>query len=162
MTKVAGGTADAGSNSGGPAEGADNDDSFETVADGEEVPGTKVIIRIPAKRTEERPESSGSASRNRLFDDDSEEEDNPEVQQQIEAALDAAGPLADLELSEDEGPESESENPGDGDGLNDTKEYPDPEDTSERPHDPAGSKPDNGLYRPYPGTTSSHQRKGSK
>ena len=137
-----------GSNSGAPVEAADNDDSFETVADGEEVPGTKVIIRIPAKKNKEKPEGSASASKSRLFDNDSDEEDNPEVQQQIEATLGAAGPLGDLELSEDEDSEPDSESSDDEDELNDTKEYPDhgdtcgdPPDAPERSHNPTGSKP---------------------
>ena len=167
--EVAGGTAGVESNSGAPAEAADNDDSFETVADGEEVPGTKVIIRIPVKKNEEKPESSGSASKNRLFDDDSDEEDNPEVQQQIEAALDTAGPLGDLELSEDEDSEPDSESSDDEDELNDTKEYPDhgdtggdPSDAPEHSHNPTSSKPTMNSKDTTPAKPRSHQRKGSK
>ena len=148
--EVTGGSASAGPDSGPPAETADNDDSFETVADGEEVPGTKVIIRILAKKTEEKPEGSGSANKNRLFDSKSNEEDNPEVQQQIDAALDAAGPLRDLQLSDDEDSKSDSESSDDGDELKDTKEYHpdqgdeggDPLGAPESSGNPASSKPE--------------------
>ena len=131
-------------------ETADNDDSFETVADGEDVPSTKVIIRILAKETEEKPEGSCSANKNQLFDSDSDEEDNPEVQQQIDTALDAACPLGDLQLSDDEDSESDSESSDDGDELNDTKEYHpdqgdeggDPLGAPESSGNPASSKPE--------------------
>ena len=89
--KVTGGSNGKGSGSAPPAEVADNndDDSFETVDDGDVVPGTKVIIRIPAKEAT-KLEGSSSTVKNPLFE--SEEEDDPEVQQQIEDTLDAAGP----------------------------------------------------------------------
>ena len=54
-----------------------------------------------------------------------EEEDDPEVQEQIKAVLASSGPLGDLQLSESED-ESESDSPGDDDNEgdpNETKQY---------------------------------------
>ena len=88
-----------GSGSVPPADDGEESDGFEMVDDGEEVPGTKVVISIPAEEVT-KPEGSSPTGKNRLFE--SEEEDEPEVKKQIEAALDEMGPLGDLMLSEDE------------------------------------------------------------
>ena len=56
---------------------------------------------------------------------ESEEDDDPEVQEQIKAVLASSGPLGDLQLSESED-ESESDSPGDDDDEgdpNETKRY---------------------------------------
>ena len=100
----------------------EEDDGFETVDDGEGEPGNKVVISIPAKEVA-KPEGSGLAGKTPMFE--SEEEDNPEIKKQIEAALDETGLLGDLMLSEHED-ESESESSDDddnGDDLNETKRY---------------------------------------
>ena len=100
----------------------EEDDRFETVDDGEGEPGNKVVISIPAKEVA-KPEGSGLAGKTPMFE--SEEEDNPEIKKQIEAALDEMGLLGDLMLSEHED-ESESESSDDDDNdddLNETKRY---------------------------------------
>ena len=86
-------------------EGTEESKGFEMVDDGEEAPIAKVMISIPAKDVA-RPEGSGQTGKDLLFE--SEEEDKAEVQKQIKAALDSAGPLGDLILSEDD-LESDSE-----------------------------------------------------
>ena len=73
-----------------PADDGEESDGFEMVDDGEEVPGTKVVISIPAEEVT-KPEVFSPTGKNRLFE--SEEEDEPEVKKQIEAALDKMGPL---------------------------------------------------------------------
>ena len=115
----------------------EEDDGFETVDDGEGEPGNKVVISIPAKEVA-KPEGSGLAGKTPMFE--SEEEDDPEVRKQIEAALDETGLLGDLMLSEHED-ESESESSDDDDNdddLNETKRYY--EDQEEGTGEP-GSKP---------------------
>ena len=100
----------------------EEDDGFETVDDGEGEPGNKVVISIPVKKVA-KLEGSGLAGKTLMFE--SEEEDDPEVKKQIEAALDKTGPLGDLMLSEPED-ESESESSDDDDDdedLNETKQY---------------------------------------
>ena len=98
----------------------EEDDGFETVDDGEGEPGDKVVISIPVRKVE-KPESSGLAGKTLMFE--SEEEDDPKVKKQIEAALDKTGPLGDLMLSEPKD-ESESESSDDDDDeLNETKRY---------------------------------------
>ena len=100
----------------------EEDDRFETVDDGEGEPSEKVIISIPAKEVA-KPEGSGLAGKTPMFE--SEEEDDPEITKQIEAALDETGLLGDLMLSEHED-ESESESSDDDDNddeLDETKRY---------------------------------------
>ena len=66
---------------------------------------------------------SSSDRKSKMFE--SEEDDDPEVQEQIKAVLASSGPLGDLQLSESED-ESESDSPGDDDDegdLNETKQY---------------------------------------
>ena len=117
-------------------DGAEEDDGFETVDDGEEEPGEKVVISIPAKEVV-KPEGSGLAGKTPMFE--SEEEDDPEIKKQIEAALDETGLLGDLMLSEHEDEsESESSDDDNDDELDETKRYC--EDQEEGTEDP-GSKP---------------------
>ena len=141
----------------------EEDDGFKMVDDGEEEPGDKVVISIPVKKVA-KPEGSVLAGKDLMFE--SEEEDDPKVKKQIEAALDKTGPLGDLMLSEPED-KSESESSDDDDDnedLNKTKRYykgqeeeigesgskpsspkavnTDPAATPESAGNPTGSKPD--------------------
>ena len=77
----------------------EEDDGFEMVDDGEGEPGNKVVISIPAKEVA-KPEGSSLAGKTPMFE--SEEEDDPKIKKQIEAALDEIGLLGDLMLSEHE------------------------------------------------------------
>ena len=100
----------------------EEDDGFKMVDDGEGEPGDKVVISIPAKEVA-KPEGSGLAGKTPMFE--SEEEDDPEIKKQIEAALDETGLLGDLMLSEHED-ESKSESSDDDDNdddLDETKRY---------------------------------------
>ena len=82
------------------ADGAEEeDDGFETVDDGDEEPGDKVVITISAKEVA-KPEGSGLGGKTPMFE--SEEEDDPEIKKRIEAALDETLLLGDLMLSEHE------------------------------------------------------------
>ena len=115
----------------------EEDDGFEMVDDGEGEPGDKVVISIPAKEVA-KLEGSGLAGKTPMFE--SEEEDDPEIKKQIEAALDETGLLGDLMLWEHES-ESESESSDDDDNdddLDETKWYY--EDQEEGTGEP-GSKP---------------------
>ena len=97
---------------GSTAQDDDNDeDDEEMVGDEEEVHGDQVLVGIPVEKVK-KPEDSGFDEKGKMFE--SEEDDDPEVQEQIKAALAITGPLGDLQLleSEDEG---ESDAPGDGD-----------------------------------------------
>ena len=103
---------------------ADNEDDggFETVGDNEEVHGDQVLVSILAEKVL-KPEDSGFDGKGKMFE--SEEDDDPEVQEQIKTVLASSGPLGDLQLSESKD-ESESESPGDDDDegdLNETKQY---------------------------------------
>ena len=101
------------------ADGAEDDDGFETVDDGDEEAGDKVVITISAKEVA-KPEGSGLGGKSPMFE--SEEEDDPEIKKQIEAAL-GETLLGDLMLSEHED-ESYSESPEDNnDALDETKWY---------------------------------------
>ena len=97
------------------------DDGFETVDDGEGEPGNKVVISIPANEVT-KPEGSGLAGKTPMFE--SEEEDDPEIKKQIEAALDETGVPGNLMLSEHEDEsESESSDEDDSGDLDETKRY---------------------------------------
>ena len=102
-------------------DGAEEEDGFETVDDREEEPNEKVVISIPAKEVA-KLEGSGLAGKTPMFEP--EEEDDPEIKKQIEAALDGMGLLGDLMLSEhkDES-ESESSDDDDDDDPDETKQY---------------------------------------
>ena len=99
----------------------EEDDRFETVDDGEGEPGDKVVISIPAKEVA-KPGGSGLAGKTLMFE--SEEEEDPELKKQIEAALDKTGLLGELMLSEhkDES-ESESSDDDEDEDPNETKWY---------------------------------------
>ena len=103
---------------------ADDEDNkgFETVGDDEEVHGDQVLVSIPVGKVL-KPEHSGSDGKGKMFE--SEDDDDPKVQEQIKAVLASSGPLGDLQLSESED-ESESNSPGDDDDegdLNKTNQY---------------------------------------
>ena len=106
----------------------EDDEGFEMVGDAEEVPGDTVLVTIPAEKVT-KPEDSGFNEKGKMFE--SEEDDDPEVQEQIKAVLAKLGPLEELQMSESED-ESESESPGDGDDEEDPDEtkryYPEQED----------------------------------
>ena len=115
----------------------EEDDGFKTVDDGEGEPGNKVVISIPAKEVT-KPEGSSLAGKTPMFE--SEEEDDPEIKKQIEAALDETGLLGDLMLSEhdDESESESSDDDNNDDDLDETKQYY--EDQEEGTGEP-GSKP---------------------
>ena len=73
-------------------DGAEEDDRFETVDDGDGVLGDKVVISIPAKEVT-KPEGSNLVGKTPMFK--SEEEDDPEIKKQIEAALDVTDLLGE-------------------------------------------------------------------
>ena len=97
-------------------------DGFEMVDDGEGEPGVKVVISIPAKEVT-KLEGSGLAGKTPMFE--SEEEDDPEIKKQIEAALGETGLLGDLMLSghEDESESESSDDDNNNDDLDETKRY---------------------------------------
>ena len=100
----------------------EDDEGFKTVGDDEEAHGNQVLVSIPAGKVS-KPEDSGFKGKGKMFE--SEEDDDPEVQEQIKAVLASSGPLGDLQLSESED-ESESDSPGDDDDEgdpNETKQY---------------------------------------
>ena len=94
-----------------------------------------MVITISAKELK-KPEGAGLVGKIPMFE--SEEEDDPEIKKQIEAALDATGLMEELMLSEhDDESESESSD-DDNDDLDETKRYY--EDQEEGAGEP-GSKP---------------------
>ena len=100
---------------------AEEEDGFETVDDGDEEPGDRVVITISTKEVK-KPEGSGLVGKTRMFE--SEEEDDPEIKKQIEAALDVTGLMEELMLSEqDDESESESSDDDGKDDLDETKRY---------------------------------------
>ena len=96
----------------------EEDDGFESVDDGDEEPVDKVVISIPVKKMA-KPEDSGLAGKSLMFE--SEEEDDPKLKKQIEAALDKTDLLGELMLSEHESEFESSDD--DDDDLNETKRY---------------------------------------
>ena len=115
----------------------EDDDGFETVDDGDGEPGDKVVIMISTKEVK-KPEGSGVVGKTPMFE--SEEEDDPEIQKQIEAALDATVLMEELMLSEqDDESESKSFNDDGKDDLDETKQYyKDQEETGEPGSKPSG------------------------
>ena len=100
----------------------EDDKGFEMVGDHEEVHVDQVLVSIPAGKVS-KPEDPSSDGKGKMFE--SEEDDDPEVQEQIKAVLVSSGPLGDLQLSESED-ESESDSPGNDDDEgdpNETKQY---------------------------------------
>ena len=114
----------------------EEDDRFETVDDRDGEPGDKVVITISAKEVT-KPEGSGLGGKTPMFE--SEEEDDPEIKKQIEAALGKTILLGDLMLLEHEDESnSESSDDDNDDDLDKTKRYyEDQEEGTEGP----GSKP---------------------
>ena len=99
----------------------EEDDGFETVDDGNGEPGNKVVITISAKEVI-KLEGSGLGGKTPMFE--SEEEDDPEIKKQIEAALGETILLGDLMLSEHEDEsDSESSDDDNDDDLDETKQY---------------------------------------
>ena len=78
----------------------EDDKGFETVGDQEEVHVDQVLVSIPVGKVS-KPEDSGFDGKGKMFE--SEEDDDPEVQEQIKAVLASSGPLG------------ESDSPGDDD-----------------------------------------------
>ena len=100
----------------------EDDEGFETVDDDKEVHGDQVLVSISAEKVS-KPEDSGFDGKGKMFE--SEEDDDPEVQEQIKTVLASSGPLGDLQLSGSED-ESESGSPGGDDDEgdpNETKQY---------------------------------------
>ena len=100
----------------------EDDEGFKTVGDDEEVHVDQVLVSIPVGKVS-KPEDSGSDTKGKMFE--SEEDDDPEVQEQIKDVLASSGPLGNLQLSESKD-ESESDSPGDDDDEgdpNETKQY---------------------------------------
>ena len=80
-----------------------------------------MVITISAKEVK-KLEGSGLVGKTPMFK--SEEEDDPEIKKQIEAALDATGLMEELMLLEhDDESESESSDDDDNDDLDETKWY---------------------------------------
>ena len=97
------------------------DDGFETVDDGDEEPGNRVVITISTKEVK-KPEGSGLVDKAPMFE--SKEEDDPEIKRQIKDALDMTGLMEELMLSEhDDESESESSDDNSKDDLDETKQY---------------------------------------
>ena len=100
----------------------EDDEGFETVGDDKEVHGDQVRVSILAERVS-KLEDSGFDGKGKMFE--SEEDDDPKVQEQIKTVLASSGLLGDLQLLES-GDESESDSPGDDDDEgdpNETKQY---------------------------------------
>ena len=101
----------------------EDDEGFEMVGDDEEVQGDQVLVSILAEKVS-KPENSGFNRKGKMFESE-EEDDDPEVQEQIKTALANSGLLGDLQLSESED-ESESDSPSSDDDEGDpnkTKQY---------------------------------------
>ena len=125
-------------------DGTGESEGFETVNEGEEAPINKVIISIPAKDVA-KPEGSGRAGKDLLFE--SEEDTDPEVQRQIEAARDSVSVMQELHLSEeDDDDPGDSDDHGEGGELDETKQY-DP-DQGDEEAEASGSKLDNPTAEP--------------
>ena len=98
-----------------------DDDRFETVDDGDEEPGNRVVIMISTKEVK-KLDGSSLVGKAPMFE--SKEEDDPEIKKQIEAALDVTGLMEELMLSEqDDESESESSDDDGKDHLDETKQY---------------------------------------
>ena len=100
----------------------EDDEGFKTIGDNEEVHGYQVLVSILAEKVS-KPEDSGFDRKGKMFE--SQEDDDPEVQEQIKTVLASTGLLGDLQLSESED-ESESDSPSSDDDEGDpnkTKQY---------------------------------------
>ena len=123
---------------------ADNEDDegFEMVGDNEEVHGDQVLVSILAEKVS-KPEDPGFDGKGKMFE--SEEDDDPKVQEQIKTVLASTGLLGDLQLSESED-DSKSDSPSSDDDEGDpnkTKQYyKDQEDEAAKD---SGLKPDSSI-----------------
>ena len=100
----------------------EDDEGFKMVGDDEEVQGGQVLVSIQAEKVS-KPGHSGSDGKGKMFE--SEEDDDPEVQEQIKTVLASSALLSDLQLSEsedDSGSDSPSSDDNEGD-PNETKQY---------------------------------------
>ena len=100
----------------------EDDEGFKTVDDDKEVHGDQVLVSISAEKVS-KPEDSGFDGKGKMFE--SEEDDDPEVQEQIKTVLASSGPLGDLQLSESEDESELGSSGGDDDegDPNETKQY---------------------------------------
>ena len=101
----------------------EDDEGFEMVGDDEEVQGDQVLVSICAEKVS-KPENSGFDGKSKMFESE-EDDDDPEVQEQILTVLASSGLLGDLQLLESED-ESESDSPCSDDDEgdpNETKQY---------------------------------------
>ena len=99
----------------------EDDEGFEMVSD-EEVQGDQVLVSILVEKVS-KPENSSFDGKGKMFI--SEEDDDPEVQEEIKTVLASSGLFGDLQLSESED-ESKSDSPSSDDDegdLNKTKQY---------------------------------------
>ena len=112
-------------------ENDDNDEGFETVDNGDEDTGGKVVVKIPMKDLA-KLEGSGLTGANRLFDSDDEEED-AELKEQIEAAYKTADTIDELKLSETSSSSDSGSSDADGENAdpNMSKKYPEDHDADE-------------------------------
>ena len=112
-------------------ENDDDDEGFETVDDGDEDTGGKVVVKIPMKDLA-KPEGSGLMGANRLFDSDDEEED-AELKEQIEAAYKTADTIDELKLSETSSSSDLGSSNAEGENAdpNATKKHPEDHDAEE-------------------------------
>ena len=113
----------------------EEDDGFEMVDDEDGEPGNKVVITISAKEVT-KPEGSGLGGKTPMFE--SEEEDDPKIKKQIEAALGKTILLGDLMLSEHEDESDSKSSNDDNDDLDETKRY---YEDQEEGTEGSGSKP---------------------
>ena len=100
----------------------EDDEGFKMVGDDEEVQGGQILVSIQAEKVS-KPGHSGSDGKGKMFE--SEEDDDPEVQEQIKTVLTSSALLSDLQLSEsedDSGSDSPSSDDDEGD-PNETKQY---------------------------------------
>ena len=120
----------------------EDDKGFEMVGDNEEVQGNQVLVSMLAEKVS-KPGDSGFKGKGKMFE--SEEDDDPEVQEQIKTVLASSALLGDLQLSESED-DSESDSPSSDDDEGDpnkTKQYyKDQEDEAVKD---SGLKPDSSI-----------------
>ena len=100
----------------------EDDEGFKMVGDDEGVHGDQVIFSILAEKVL-KPEDSGFDRKGKMFE--SEDDDDPKVQEQIKMVLASTGLLGDLQLSESKD-ESKWDSPSSDDDEGDpnkTKQY---------------------------------------
>ena len=101
----------------------EDDEGFETVGDGDENMGGKVVVKIPLKDLA-KPEGSGLMGADRLFESDDEDND-AELKEQIEVAYIMADTIDELKLSETSSSSDSGSSDSDDDNAdpNETKQY---------------------------------------